>query len=238
MKKVLLLTSVLLALTVTAALAGGVNFNWGTACYTEAPVSAITFACNTNGGSWHMVSSFKTDVEVTDFVGFELTMVGQTALAAVPDWWKLGAAPDCRGSKGQFSANFSAAAQVSCFDWGGGQAVAAYIPSSYSYPTANTVSILTGAAIGPDVPFDCLPGTEYYAGDFLILNSKAVGTGACTGCSAGMYWCVPLITAAGLSGLRGDLTAPMPGGNNCLNWNNYIVPTRNTTWGQVKSLYR
>jgi hypothetical protein len=237
MKKVLLLTSVLLALTAAVALAGGVNFNWGTVCYTEAPVSVMTFACNVNTGSWNMTASFISDQEITDFVGFEETLAAQSDQTALPDWWKLGVAPDCRASKANFFADFSTAPQTQCFDWAGGFATVAYIPSSYTW-NGNTVHILTGAAIGADTPFDLLPGTQYYAGKLTISNSKAAGTGACAGCSAGMYWCVPLITAAGLGGTRVDEIAAIPGGNQCLIWNNYIVASRNTTWGQVKSLYR
>ena len=237
MKKVLLLTSVLLALTAAVALAGGVNFNWGTVCYTEAPMSAITFACNTNAGVWHMVSSFVSDVEETDMVGFELTMIGQSDQAILPDWWKLGAPPDCRTGKASFLVDFSTAPQTSCIDWTGANATPAYIPSSY-VSNGSSVFILTGAAIGPDFPFDILPGTEYYAGDLRITNSKVVGTGPCTGCNYGMYWCAQLITVAGLGGMRIDLTQPLHTGSNCLIWNNYIVASRNTTWGQVKSLYR
>jgi hypothetical protein len=243
MKKMLLLTSVLLALTATVALAGGVNFNWGTVCYTEAPVSAITFACDTNAGVWHMVSSFIVDSEVTDMVGFELTMVAQSADPVLPDWWQLGSPPDCRTGKASFLVDFSTAPQTNCFDWEGGSGVAAYIPSSYVW-TGSRVFILTGAAIGPDFPFDLLPGTEYYAGDLRITNSKVVGTGPCAGCAAGVSWAAQLITAAGLGGTRLDLTTPISGGNQCLSWNGGSglscgeVPVRNTTWGQVKSLYR
>jgi hypothetical protein len=53
-----------------------------------------------------------------------------------------------------------------------------------------------------------------------------------------MYWCAQLITVAGLGGTRIDLTQPLNTGSNCLIWNNYNVASRNTTWGQVKSLYR
>ena len=76
MKNVPLLTSVLLALVISPALAAGLNLNWGTVCYTEAPVSAITFACNTNTGSWHLVTSVMTDIDLPGMIGVEITMVG------------------------------------------------------------------------------------------------------------------------------------------------------------------
>ena len=237
MKKMLLLTSVLLALTATVALAGGVNFNWGTVCYTEAPSARTCFNCNTNAGQWSMVSSFMVDQEVSDMVGFELTMIGQSNSALMPDWWRMGAPPDCRAGYARFSADFSTAPQTRCLDWEGGQAIAAYIPSSYAW-SGNQATIRTGAAIDARTPFDLQPGVEYYAGRFTILNGKTVGAGSCSGCGNGMMWCVPLITAAGLGGKRVDLTWPLQGGNNCLYFNVYGDPARNTTWGQIKSLYR
>jgi hypothetical protein len=102
------------------------------------------------------------------------------------------------------------------------------------------VRILTGAATDPDHPFDAKPGIEYYAGNLTILNSKTVGTGACTGCSRPLGWYVSLITVAGLAGRRDDLTAPLPGGYRWVIWNDpaQIVPARSSSWGQIKSLYR
>jgi hypothetical protein len=237
MRRLLLLTSVLLALAPSAALAGGVNFTWGTVCAPESFTPNVDFACNTNAGSWSMVSSFMIDTEMTDFVGFELTMEATTyALGEppLPDWWKLGAAPDCRANRAVFASDFSSVATERCQDWTAGQSFNAF---GYSWDTSHA-HILAGAAIADVAPFDMQPGVEYYAGKVTILNSRTVGTDACGGCNIGVLWNVPLITAAGRGGRRDDLVNALPYGNQWLGWNFYVVAARNTTWGQVKSLYR
>ena len=243
MKKRLLLTGLLLTLTVSVALAGGVNFNWGTVCYTENPVSAVTFACNTNAMyslSWPMTASFVIDNVIPDFVGVEIHIEGQSDLPALPDWWKLGAWPDCRANRVQFQADTSSAPQTSCFDWTGGSAVSGF---SYTWDT-NRAHIDAVAAIPAEFLFDMHSGVEYYAGRVTILNSKTAGAGACPGCSAGMLWVLYSVVAYGNDGQREVQAEPIPGGNVCLSWNNTIrccygpTPARNTTWGQVKSLYR
>ena len=245
MKKTLLLTGLLLAMMVSVALAGGVNFNWGTVCYTDAPVNAKVFLCNTNSGSFPMTASFKVDHEIPDFVGVEITIEGQSDALTLPDWWKVGASPDCRFGKALMSAGFSGVASDACLDWFGASTLLVY---AYTWDT-NKAHVTAAAAIPADVPIVLPIDTEYYAGQLQIVNSKTVGSGVCTGCSTGMIWGLYEIVAAGLGvepnpGMREELTEAMPGGNQCLVWNNSVqpcaapVPARNTTWGQVKSLYR
>jgi hypothetical protein len=230
----------LLALTVSVALAGGVNFNWGTLCFTEAPVAAKVFACNTNAGNWPMTASFVIDTPMPDFVGVEILMEGQSDAAALPEWWKLGASPDCRTGKAQFSCNFSLIANV-CQDWTGGQAFVP--PAGFTWDT-NRAHVSASAALDASTPLAIDGGVEYYAGTLTIINSKVLGTGACAGCNLGMKWGLYSVVAAGLGGRRDLLTEPIPNGNHCLDWNNPVypcimpVPAHNTTWGQVKSLYR
>jgi hypothetical protein len=243
MKKTLLLAGVLLALTATVAMAGGVNFSWNNLCYTEGPVVNKTFACNVNTTTatyqWPMTMSFAIDAEMTDMVGIEITLEGQSDQPVIPDWWKLGAT-DCRPNMMTYSADKSTVATEVCNDWTGGVPFAVF---GYTWDT-NRAHVLGGAAIDASLPFDMLPGLEYYAGTLTLKNSKTVGTGACTGCAFGFKWGLTLVTAAGLSGRRDNLDIPLPGGNQCLSWNNSIlpcdkpVPAKNTTWGQVKSLYR
>lgn len=252
MKKTLLLTSLLLAVTVSAALAaapGGVNINWGTQCYTEVPVAAKTFACTANTGSWQIATSFLIHTPMPLFVGVEIYLEGQSDAVALPDWWKMGTG-DCRAGKISFSSNNVSSPQTACFDWSGGLAITT--SPGYTWgpwagaPTAaaNTAHVKDAAALDAGTPFDMAADVEYYAGTFNIANSKAVGTGACTGCALGMKWGMYKIVVADLEFRQDVLQDVIPGGNQCLDWNNPVkacvmpVPARNTTWGQVKSLYR
>jgi hypothetical protein len=244
MKKTLLFASMLLALTASVALAGGLNVAWGSLCYTEAAAgaNATVFACNTNGsaGNRTITCSFMMNNPMSDMVGLEWLITATSDLPALPDYWKLGVAPDCRATKAQFKSNYSGVSSDVCVDWTAGQAFNA---PNYVW-AGNKATLTLGVAIDASVPFDAVADLEYYAGGVDILNSKAVGTGACTGCSAGMLFALQNVTAAGLSGRRDDFGSPIPGGNQCLSWNNTTqpcnlpTPARNTTWGQVKSLYR
>jgi hypothetical protein len=105
MKRRLLIASLLLALVSPAARAATVNLAWGTLCHTENPVSATTFACDTNGpeGDRVMTVSFKPEAALPQVVGLEWLIVGRADPGApLPDWWRLGAAPDCRAGEVAF----------------------------------------------------------------------------------------------------------------------------------------
>jgi len=246
MKKTLLLTSMLLALTVSVALAGGVNFGWGPVCYTEGGISAITFACTTNsnntqfgtGAGWPMTASFVLSTPIPDFVGIDMKIEGQSdATPDLPEWWKLGATGDCRTGKASFVADMSGVADV-CVDWYGASALTVF---GYTWDGNRTHIV---ASAGLDTPVLASAGVEYYAGKVTVNNSKTVGSPACAGCLIGFKWGLYEIVPAGISGQIEILREPIVGGNHCLDWNNPIlpcaapVPARNTTWGQVKSLYR
>jgi len=244
MKKALLLTALLLVVAMPA-MAAGVNFAWGATCFTENPTTLKTFACNVNTSTlafqWPMTASFMIDSEMTDMVGVEFTLEGLSTQPVLQDYWKVGAT-DCRPNMMTFGSDLSGVATEVCVDWTAGQAFNVF---GYSWDT-NRAHIVAGCAIAADIPFDMLGGQEYYAGQFTFKNSKTVGTGACTGCSYGMKWGLTLLTIAGLSGRRDDLHFPIVGGNQCIDWQasaqtlpcDRPIPTKNTTWGAVKSLYR
>jgi len=244
MKKTLLFASMLLALTASVALAGGVNIAWGTLCYTENPVSSTTFACtvNTATGNRQMTVSFMLNSGLPDMVGAEWLIEGQSDLPALPDYWKLGIAPstDCRAGRAQFINSFVNVESETCLDWTAG---AGFPAPNFTWDT-NKAHFTLGVAIDDGFPFSAQPDVEYYGGAVSLLNSKAVGAGSCGGCSAGMIFGLHTFTAAGKAGRRDDFTYPISGGNQCLVWNGSTqpcdtpVPARNTTWGQVKSLYR
>jgi hypothetical protein len=212
--------AVLLALAASAPLApvahaGGVNFNWGTACYTEAPVNFRTFACATNAGSHPMTMSFKLDSAMPDVVGIEIAVEGVADDGAVPDWWKLESA-GCRPNALSYSGDNSGVATETCADWNGGAGYG--VPATYAWDT-DRAHVTTAYAIDASRPFDMQAGVEYYAGTLSIRNANTVGPGACAGCGAGFTWWISKITVAGLSGRRDELTLGMPGGNQFLYWN-------------------
>ncbi len=250
MKKTLLLTALLLVVALPV-FAGGVNFAWSPVCYTEDPTNVRTFACNVNTATlsfqWPMTLSWKIDTDMPDLVGIEITLMGQTSLAAIPDWWKVGAAPDCRANQLLYTSDKTAVetGPGGCADWTAGTAFNLF---GYIYQAdPKLVQVNGGCAIDASLPVLATAGQEYYGGQFLLKNTKTVGTGSCSGCATPFIMGLRLVTVAGLDGRRDDLGDALPGGNQCLYWNTQPdavlhclepVPAKNTTWGQVKSLYR
>jgi len=253
MKKALLLTGLLLVLVAPLSMAnttGGLSLNWGTNCWGDGPqVSLMTFACasNTSPANWRMTASFKLDSDMPDWINWDEKIVGVSELADLPDWWLLAAPGTCRTTISNVFTNTQAysgsgADCVNPFD-----GVGVFIGGT-NYVVMSADSVLIQAAntllAGTPVP----GGQENFISTITIKNGKTVGTGSCAGCSAGFvfgFWQLLIGTEASEVGYT-RITEPYTGGNQCLTWQhawadqpcNAPVPARNTTWGQVKSLYR
>jgi hypothetical protein len=235
----------LLALWVPIALAGGVNINWGSGCWSDGtPVDDLAFTCNTNTGSATMTCSFAVSQNQPEFVSIALYLDGVTERAIVPAWWQMGDG-DCRGTAISVSENFLAAPQIGCVDmWAdqaaGGLAVYGWGPV---WGGNNRTHIAVAYAVPPDMPIPLSAGVEYYAARVVISYVKTVGSGSCAGCLYPMIWNLTEIDIYQLTEYE-TLLEPLPRGNQCLQWQHstlgcpHPVPARNTTWGQVKSLYR
>jgi hypothetical protein len=246
MKKTLLLTGILLALMAPMALAGGVNINWGSGCWSDGtPLNDLAWNCNRNTGSMTMTCSFAVSYAMPEFVGIEVQLEGLTEDAVVPAWWQLGAG-QCRPSPVlTTSANFLSAPQIGCVDmWqnaaSGGLAIYDWGPL---WGGNNRAHMLVVYAVAAETPIPLTAGVEYYAAQVLITNAKTVGTPNCEGCEVPMLWGFYSMKSAELTSYE-MLTEVLPNGNQCLSWQHTTIPcnrptpARNTTWGQVKSLYR
>jgi len=244
MRKTLLFTGVLLALMAPMALAGGVNINWGAGCWSDGtPLNDLAFACNQNTGSATMTCSFAVWNDQPQFVGIELDLEGLTEASAVPAWWQMGQG-DCRYGAVSTSANFLSAPQVGCVDmWqnlaSGGLAIYGWGPQ---WGGDRRTHMLVVYAVPADAPIPLTAGVEYYAAQVYVSHQKTLGSGACGGCLTPHLWAFYSLKSAELTQYE-MLLEPLPDGNLCLYWqpSQFLfcgVPTRNTTWGQVKSLYR
>ena len=243
MRKTPLFTGVLLALLAPMALAGGININWGAGCWSDGtPLNDLAFACNTNTGSATMTCSFAIYQDQSQFVGIELDLEGLTEPSTVPVWWQMGEG-DCRYGAVSSSANFLSAPQVGCVDmWqnraSGGLAFYGWGPL---WGGNNRAHMLVVHAVSIENAIPLTAGVEYYAAQVFISYQKSVGSGACAGCVDQMVWFFYSMKAAELTQYE-VLMEPIPEGNTCLMWQHSFfscsVPTRNTTWGQVKSLYQ
>ncbi len=251
MKK-LLLSGILLALTASVALAGTLNVNYGTGCWSDGtPLAAKTFACNSNSGASTIITaSFIPAVAYPDWVGITAILDGHTLTGVdLPAWWQLYNTGACRATSLSTSADFTTAPMVTCVDPFGGLAqggIGAYQTTLYpppfplNVPPTNRFRLKVAYGITSEyaLPAD---GTEYYGFRATINNAKTVGTGSCAGCSTPLTIVLEEVVSTSL--VNGKEIITLPAGNNCLTWQSggpgcLETPAVNSTWGQVKSLYR
>jgi hypothetical protein len=243
--KTLIVAICLLGFATAAFGARGFNLTWGAGCWRDDPVALKSFACDTNGGSATLTASFALDFDFSKFDYIECQLDLQSDSATLPDWWQFSGAGGCRQGALSTTANF-AAAPGGCTDPWRGQT-----PSSTTYwetaqfpegesgqrvPLPNRARFVGGYWVYPYVPI--VRGVEYYAFSVTVDYRTTVGVGACGGCGT-----PSTIVMNGFSfGYTNWYTTPLS--NACLRWQAAgatpcgAVPVRNTTWGQVKGLYR
>ncbi len=243
MKKTLLITGVLLALTSSIASAAGINLSWNDCG--ALGVANKTLACNSNTGNNDMFLSFDPPSGLTMVTGNNQIIDLQSMSDPLPAWWQFKNAGTCRLAALQALSAITG----SCFDTWQGQGhagIAAYLTSDNSPSVAtNRARIIGSIAVSTAFATPVDAGTEYFSMLVRITNAKTVGTGACAGCLDPITLVLNeiLITQeVGTPGGSSRLTNPA--NENCVMVNGGIpngclaTPTRNRTWGQVKSLYR
>ncbi len=244
MKKASLLCVALLALSATSAFAGGLNLGWSN-CVGDGGVGARVSLCNTNGGSNVMVASFIPTMTSSTVNGNEIVVDLQAQGSSLPAWWQFKNAGTCRSTALSVSQTVPTTA-VLCVDEFAGQATAGIGAYNIGFGGANRARIVIAEAVPASALAPVAPGNEYFSINIAVSNSKTVGTGSCAGCLTPV--CVVLnsikLTAGGgsLDEFIGNAAV-----NNAVTWQGgaidgggcpLAVPTHNTTWGAVKSLYR
>ena len=256
MKKVTLLCGMLLAITATvASAASGVNLRWSD-CLIDGGLPNRPSACLSNAGSQSAVASFELSAAgLSGVSGIEVVIDIATAGATLPAWWQFKNAGTCRQTSLTVNAVLPGTA-ILCTEWvpgGGSGGLAAYNIGSGG---PNTARIIAGFATGTPLP-NLNGGTEYFALNAKIDNQKTVGTGACAGClvpACLICSSVKVATPPVIGQPSRDVTlfGPTNGtDSNFATWQGgggitvgtrqgcpAAVPTRNATWGSVKTLYR
>jgi hypothetical protein len=243
MKKTLLITGALLALTAGMASAqSGINLSWND-CGAFG-VLQKNFACTSNSGASTAYASAIAPTQMDQFNGMAGVIDIQTNQAALSPWWHLEAL-GCRANATPFiSADFNFLANVNCLDpWGGGASGGSNYAPNPSVP--NRARFRAVCAIPGSTG---ITGTdEYYMFKMTITNARTVGTGSCAGCLDGACIVLNSILMTQPAGV-GDFTVINPILRQHVMWQGgaggvaggcpQAVPTRATTWGSVKSLYR
>ena len=245
MKKTLLLSAALLALSASMASAAGVNLGWGDCGGTPATLNK-TFACNTNSGNQTLVGSFVPPAGTTAISGEEIVIDLQSSSSSLPAWWQFKNAGTCRQTAFAINADFTAG-PAACNDYWAGQAAGGFSAFNPNIVVGqpNRARILAVFAIAPALTGPVDETLEYGAFRLTINNTKSVGTGSCAGCSDPVCIVLNEVKLTQPVGL-GDYRLQAPAARNYATWQGglvsggcpAVVPTQNKTWGQVKSLYR
>lgn len=247
-----------LLLAPTAARAAqGLNLAWDRCLGEGSGVQNANFACNTNSGSHVMVGSFVLANDFPDVIGTEVVLELASASAALPAWWQFHSGT-CRQSTLAIHLQPNPA-DVVCVDWSDLQAAggfAAYCTAQFqciSAPSANNVAILKlVGAVPPASAQDLTAGVEYFDFNVLIPHAKTVGIGSCAGCDVPVCLVLNSINVVALDNVEQRfLATPTGPGTNFVTWQGGGVPvtprgtgcpaatpSRRSTWGSVKSLYR
>jgi hypothetical protein len=242
MKKTLLIAGALLALSASMATAGGVNLSW-TDCGAFGQDSR-TSACTNNAIKGALYGSAIAPTPINFLNGQTGTVDLQTTGASLSNWWQMGAG-GCRVGAFTVSMDFTTDTG-NCFDiWGGGASPGSNYAPGWCGPNRARLKA-TGAVASPLAADDA---TEMYLWKMSFLGSKTFGGTACVGCLDGACFVLndqfltqPLNSPGGDVHINNPLLrqhvswqasgASIPGG--CPGG----TPTKNATWGSVKSLYR
>ena len=243
MKKTLLLCGALIAISATTAFAAGINLSYND-CGTFGTENK-TFACNTNSGNSIMVASFVAPAGIGQYLSCESNLEIQTDSATLPDWWQFKNAGTCRSASLSLSGDFTSG-PFNCTDFFAGAAaggIGAYNPG-YTLPNRARIVLVLAVPSANAGPLN--EGEQYYAYKLTFNNAKSIGTGSCAGCLTPA--CIntrfiKLVQPLGAPG--GDVTVSNPADRAYVRWQSAsaatcvgATPTRNSTWGSVKALYR
>ena len=253
------LTLLALSLAPVGALAvEGVNLSWDN-CFGEGSgVQNQSFACDTNSGSEQLFGSFVLGADVPLVDGIDSAVRLVSAAAVLPEWWRFKNPGSCRLLSLSVNDVFDPEWQV-CQPWApGGAGIIAYycIVSNpcFGFSFGDNVaeihmsSFVTGEAL-TDLP----AGVEHFVFRLMINHAKSVGSGACGGCStpACMIFTGVNVGSFDINVEDRLINTPTSPGSNLVTWQGGAVPitrstvtcpgatpTRNSTWGSVKSMYR
>lgn len=241
----LMLLAALAALATPASHAAGINLSWDD-CGAYG-VENKSFACDRNAipGTASIIGSFVPPTGTTAIIGEEVVLdVNDGWYRTIPDWWQFINVGSCRRTALSASADFTA--YQSCADYWAGLALGgatAYLTPYRNDPSQARLLLVFATAMTNAGPVD--EHLEYYAFRVTISGAKSVGTDACTGCSREMCIRFTKLTLTQPVGV-GDFLIWTSDQRPWVTWQgtnlvvgcNAVIPTRNTTWGALKALYR
>jgi hypothetical protein len=253
MKRWLAIFTVLAGLAVASAASAdqrGLNLSWNDCA--SFGTADMTFTCDANTGlGFTMVASFLAPDSVTACVAVETQIDLIFGTSTVPSWWQLktqtGQPAACRNNlingDGNFTTIFNCQTTWAAPGSGG---LGSYTIDPMNVGMTNRVRIVGVVAVAVADSAALTPGTEYYAMKYTISKSKTVGTcnGGCTDPVCAVLNRIAVDQPGTYPAGSPKIYDPPAGGRRTVTWqggagvNCNLVPTRPTTWGQIKTLYR
>ena len=222
--------------------------NWTDCGPSANATSDYVFDCTTELGFEELFCSFRMPIATgADVLGVVAVVDLQTQGTTLPDWWRLAEFGDCRSGSLTASADF--ALKVDCVDPWAGQAVAELQAYNAGEPRggSNQARIKAVCGVVPALARTLDATSVYYGIKLVINNARSTGAALCAGCRDAGCLVLNSIEFKRLAGAPGGdlvLTAPGPANANWARWQSGVgvdcslVPTRNLTWGRIKSIYR
>ena len=259
---VLAVALVSIPFSTTPASASGLNLGWSSStavndCPNQAASTANkNFACNTNAGASILIGSVVAPAGLVTVVGQAMIVDYQEASATLSDWWNFNTDPQngaigCRGNPTS-SANLTMSFDPLIDDGFCGNLWQTNAASAFSYqpntPAAGSGRLTMVGAIPTSLGGPMTAGTEWYSFRLIIDNRHTIAGAlpVCTGCADGVCFAfnyLEIDNTAGV-GTNAFIQTADPSGRQMVTANIASnppctgVPTKRTTWGQVKSLYR
>jgi len=258
MKKVLL-TGLVLCLTASMAMASGLNFNWNTSkqCPTV-QTGNWSWACDNNDATEYMVATVMPNIAVVGFSSMDARIDGQS-VGPIPAWWEGFNAGACRATA--FTAGLiDVSPTAPC----AGSATTKLWTNTalgaigfWGIDASNRFHIVVGFGMNPQRTANLSTTVQYNAFHIAVSAANTIYVAPdpdnaidevipCLGCDQGVTFVLNQINLNG-SGTGDAVTLPgtTPGATQCILYQGgagsgvcAATPTRNSTWGQVKSLYR
>lgn len=267
MKKTLLICGVLLAFAAPAfaQYTPGIDLHWNDCVLGATAAANATWGCNNNasGNAVSMTASFVTPGLLPNYVANTCILDLQTSAATLSPWWHMESpVSTCPNRAGRINTG-AIFTLGSCSDfWGGtGTTAGLYQVPSPGLLTPNSARYKAAVGVAAGGPIDNLDFTDpanpvpivWYALTVNITKPGTLPLTVCPGCNDGA--CIVL------NEMLLSQPAPVPdvalvaayGYPGAENWVTYKggaathggvcpgdppTPTRKTTWGSVKALYR
>jgi hypothetical protein len=203
------------------------------------------FSCSTNLGSGSLYCALSVLQPLDQVIGLELVVDVQHSQSTLPDYWRLGPAPDCRHDDLSASVDFTGT--NGCVDPAfSGALVQDYVVGSPG-GLASQARIKVVVFLPSPETRTFANDTTYHAARLIFSYDHSTNPVTCAGCNTPACLVLNSIWIRRTQGaFGGDVFVGTPGAGNS-NWATWqgksgsdcsMVPVRNLTWGSIKSLYR